>query len=488
MHKYSIFKSLLKTSICLLVFLGLSFEAGSFSVTLKGVGLGRFVGHEEVSRQAIIMTKKLAEKQGYDLSSELLDEMTDIRKRPMGLESVISKNPLVVGNRAADQPDGDGQPVNIRATLGYAPKEIEPSLLKWGGARSFHFTLNEYEAESFKNGKPKPTVAGVTEGDYTYDTPKEACEYARDKITLFTHVGMKALSERAKINSSSRANRVLRKELLRKALFSFGVATHVIQDSFSPSHTFRAPHQELKSVKGSSKKIENFDLVDVCYYDQVIHHIVGGAVKTLKSVATQDWDSADKLILSPEERMKDFVDSSKPCAHRKNDLDDYIWMRTAKQKAMLDSGNWEKLDSEILNDEDVKKSGTSKKIKKMGLLKFCQSERRFSSNSSAFACIKQESRLARTATIKYFMVLLKHIKNIRSAGAGDIALTEDENKKSLETLLMSSLFSGSEIFNSIETYGLNKIMSKGIMRCSKLTDRRYTLKSDGSFNVKNTSK
>jgi hypothetical protein len=440
----------IKASLCLLAALSAP-QLSAFTIYAK-VPLIKdtmFVGHEEISRQSILMMNYLVKEQEMEVGPDILHLMTDLKKLKGGKEAKRTQNPLVLGNRAADDPDQEEWPIDIRRVVGLASKDEVKSTMKDGGFRALHFTRNEYEGvynpEVARKDRVVTTAGKTTDKDLYYDSAQEACMAGRDYITIYSQKGMEYIQE-----SNNQPTKEGKDAKYYQGLFTFGVATHVIQDSFSPSHTYR-----------SSELNESYEIVDVCSYDQKISHVPKVAIAIFKGVYLDKWGQANRKNKSSEEDFQIFSEKpNKACVHGKFDHRDFIWLRLKKQreKLLAQPSSWKTWESEILEKLAIEdKSGEIK-----SRLKYCQDKNKFSNDFTVFYCMKLEARLARTATLKYYMILLDHINEAKKSGKD---LASEEMQAILKINLSRYLYKGSM---PIKTFGINNISKDGIMNCESL--------------------
>jgi len=253
----------------------------------------------------------------------------------------------------------------------------------------------------------------------------ETCTEARDRIFTSTLAGLKYID----------------KKQMDKALFSFGIATHTIQDSFSPSHTFR-------DDKG------NYDIVDICYYDQHIPHAskqIIGMLTQAFHISTKTPESLKKMFPLYQDRWKTFK-NGKACAHLKVDLRDFIWIRNANQLKVAISQEWSRWEAEYWRQHKP-----TKPVKKC-------SANYLTTDKRKHQCLTHEARLARTATTRYLSLLYAYV------------VTTLEKKKPLafesrvKNIFMKRFFDGNA---GIQSYQISKIMPKGVIRCEGLGSQRF---------------
>ena len=97
--------------------------------------------------------------------------------------------------------------------------------------------------------------------------------------------------------------------------------------------------------------------------------------------------------------------------------------------------------------------------------------------------MKHEARLARTATMKYFVLMWQHLirSRINSLSSfhvlNDFAEDSDAPNLELRALLTKQLFEGTPLINNPLDqellYGLEEIMHDGIMRCNSLSQTHF---------------
>ncbi len=574
--------SLARVALALCPLVLLPAVAAAFSVHIAA--LTRSAGHEEISRQAIVLTQDILSRSSETLglkadpiSDELIAQMTNTTRKPWGIELLKLKdqNPLVRGTYAADKPDPDkwNNPRRQRTDYGtdiYRENGFPAGqdLLAWGGARSFHFTLNEmFEATgdfTIAGTSPPPTL----QQPYVYNTGSETCTYAKGRITHFANIALDKLRERAEIELGSRPRGFLegdakkewdrlseeRDRLLRHALFRLGVATHVIQDSFSPSHTFRSPLGGREALDPENNPdYVNFDILDVCYYDQNLAH----AEKTIKnwlSLVVFETPNDDRPGVSDQERdvIPTYLRRAeaanegrvRPCAHGKADLDDHVWYATNVHQEILfhrdglkelsesarakvrESSDWRQWDRDIFfgllrvkgeteeqTEERIRSEirGYLEKEVREGkdrveitgrfdedLQSYCNLFEQKSTELSVFLCMKHEARLARVATVKFFLTVMEHVMEFKASGQEKL-LSKDArgpiSGKTLAQRLEQEFFSGvpdpqrpGKLYDTT-LYGLDQIMPLGTMRCGtdgksgNLRTPRYRQVAEGSFQL-----
>lgn len=346
----------------------------------------------------------------------------------------------------------------------------------------------------------------------------------------------------------------LKTDLLNKSLFRLGVATHTIQDSFSPSHTFRSPVGQIthsfkknrvatttnqtiekenttkafkhiwdvaeladRGAVGSpadanaifDKYYQNYNIIDVCFYDQNLSHIEDHLKEItlgnfLKIQYGKDRES-DYTIVSPTERLGTFLLNQRPCAHGKLDKNDFIWLNSSNQALLLFSQTWWNVESRIWTKQakmlkrireanqtpvldDAGLAEVSDHIKyttelvpimneadrnavnraKASYASLCTDGGFVTDESLAFLCLKHEARLARQATTRFLMTVFDIIK-----GDGT-ATSHSTDRAAIQQKLKSYFFDGNlPADRNTSLYAMDKIMNEGTMKCEGLPNRVF---------------
>ncbi len=209
----------------LLLLVTTSFYAPTFAFTVAvpvknpilpiGFLAGTTSGHEEITRQALVLLNNHLKAKGIsldELSPEILAEKDAGFSGASGLNS---GNSIIRGNYATDLP-------NVLTDHFNLPNWYHMKIGAWNTNPDVQFV------HFLRNIKPGEVLA----------SQQETCIEARNTIIKSTIDG---------INLWHVGN-------IRSALFLVGHASHTIQDSFSRAHTKRSDAEH------------NYDLLNVCYY------------------------------------------------------------------------------------------------------------------------------------------------------------------------------------------------------------------------------
>lgn len=294
------------------------------------VHIGRTSGHEEITRQSLLRTAELLSKIGIDPIRGNEKVLGDLSPRSFGTIGSLTPNRIIAGNFCTDSPKNDNAVFSLLEFWQLADD------INWHNdpdTQVFHF-LRSYKK------------------DGSMVSAKQACIDARSKIQQIAMTGAREYL------SGNREN----------ALFLFGHATHIIQDSFSPAHTRRE--------EGAS----GYALKDVCYYGS-----------------------------EQQARLQGRGIASSACYHETVDLvGDGIWVRTDEQLA--------KTRKEWGKDEKVSRSLTNYQY----------------TDAMKRTHLKHEARLARDATVKFLYLVATDIAAHRRAGIAYTEAEQQKLAKRIE--------------------------------------------------------
>lgn len=214
------------------------------------------------------------------------------------------------------------------------------------------------------------------------------CETTRNKIMINTKEAVASWERAEAYRHAGFKYEKYRVEETRRAMFFLGAASHTIQDSFSPSHTMRG------------SRSDNYDITNICYYGKDLREKLG--------------DHANDL-----------------CYHHTVDTRDGIWIRTDHQLAFARE-NW---DGEAMPSEQCTP-------------KFLTLPLRESAKAS---CLKHEARLARHATIRYFVLIARYLRDRRSHQGGYAMAGGDPNLTELDRRMILEFFYGNTGYSADES-------------------------------------
>ncbi len=435
---------MLKTKWVALGAMGVALASGAYGFTVAPK-IGVLSGHEEITRQAIVWSKDILlsiPELDTDHFRQAVRDMTDLEADFLfGLVGRNSTNPIVRGNYATDNPIHPDEP---RA-------HWEASLSEFFGV-----PVDNWHTDP-RTQAPHALRKTLGEGEHPglglVEPAKDSCYATRDTIFKLTseaaRIWRNLLS--AEIDPHALENRPeFLTELRRKALFFMGSATHVIQDSFSPAHTFRDDSG-------------NNDLMDVCFYDpsELKEGLLRGHVHAQVSVAQGLWITGpiqryiDKLTRETSNRYK----KNLACLHSTYDIRDRIWIRARSELDLAKRNDWANREEEYW--KTAKKIGFIFK-RKPEPVRACD-DNNFSTDEGRHGCLKHEARLARSATIKYLVLMTKSLFELRDALPN---MTDEQIDAFFKDKLDTQLFEGSD--PTISRYGLDQVMPEGILRCHKL--------------------
>jgi hypothetical protein len=198
-------------------------------------------GHEEITRQAIILAKKAADQNHIPISKEITEmAFKNLQPDKFGLIGSEATNPLIQGNYATDFPfTRNDYAVNL------------PDFWKFHDVRSDMDWQNHPRSQQFhflRNHLAKPDSQGsILVGQ------KQSCYSTRNAIIAVTREASLLLRRKTDVNGKI-LSKALRQANLRKSLFFVGHATHMLQDSFSEAHGKRKARKN------------NHDLSEMCYF------------------------------------------------------------------------------------------------------------------------------------------------------------------------------------------------------------------------------
>ena len=192
---------------------------------------------------------------------------------------------------------------------------------------------------------------------------------------------------------------------IEKALFWLGHATHVIQDSFSAAHTqrdWRTPDER------------NSNLKEICYFSKAQYKILANAKQLDKYCYHNDPDLRDIVYIHT----------------------DGAFQRTRSEWPETQVENCNKLASDVFEVPPSKKE----------------------------VCLKDEARLARVATAKYFYLFAEYTHDLQTKPGFD-----DPQYFELSQRLRRRFFEGP--VGGTVSAALDTAMRNGIMRCDLLKNQ-----------------
>lgn len=191
-------------------------QAWAFFISSDTISLGTppDVGHEEITRQALLLVGDLLKKSGNNVLFQDSQMTGDLNPAFAGTIAADEIDVITRGNYATDLPRGSYL-ISLNDYWGF------PSTADWNYpmGQHLHFLRDYLDQQTLTSA---------------YDT----CMIAREKI-------LRASIDAIKLWQSGERNQFL---------FLIGHATHMIQDSFSPAHTIRQSRED------------NNNVVDICYY------------------------------------------------------------------------------------------------------------------------------------------------------------------------------------------------------------------------------
>lgn len=191
-------------------------------------------GHEEITRQAIVLAKDVAKKNNIEVPKLVsLMAFRNLDSEEFGLIGSDALNPLIQGNYATDFPFTKKYVVSLPEYWGF--KDIKEDM-QWQDhpeTQKFHFLRNHLS-------EPNQT-GSILVGQ------RQSCINTRDAIVQVTKEASYYFNKHATSFKAKEVN-------TRKSLFFLGHATHMLQDSFSEAHGRRHDRHQ------------NHDIREVCYF------------------------------------------------------------------------------------------------------------------------------------------------------------------------------------------------------------------------------
>jgi len=443
--------------------------AGAFTVSVGGpiVG-GDTSGHEEVTRQAmrfaynalqdelkskIATSGPDAEPPPDPVPADIMRLLNvDLQPSPQGVNGATTSNPLIYGNYNTDlvqsslpiQGYSTGEfwvryihdPSNFPLPNIFVPASvlehindpgnpwgqmIERSGRRWAGdwqtnpeGQFLHF-LRNYDNDA-------------TSG-YGLVSARDSCVASRQHILNMSRTALASFKEALKDASDGRQSKLI------QAAFYVGMATHTLEDSFSPQHARRGLDQPAFDPKS-----ENFDIRDICYY---------GAPQR-KGLLDQGSTPA-----------------ALPCYHQWYDIGNFT-------KALSDLNDGAMGDEIWIMSKDQLDLATrywapwQDGARLRGKISWFRSHVR-PNEAEDEQELRHEPRLARTATARYLYLLVK----LLAAGAGP---------DQVEKVLMARLFEGTIATRRVSGE-IKEMMPAGVMRCGLLDDKPVRRPANGKIIV-----
>lgn len=299
---------------------------------------GVLSGHEEITRQAMVLVRQVTPRKKFEIIAPAFGLMGDLDPKTLGTAGSRTTNLVINGNFATDWP--------VHSIPKYAA-----DLKKFWNIRddlSLHTNPNLQIMHFLRNGRPDGGVMGAY----------KVCTLGREMIRAITIEGIRSW---------------LKKDYPR-AVFFFGHATHVLQDSFSSAHTLR----DMSA---------NSEIIDHCYYG-------GPQRKALQKIGK------DK----------------KYCYHKPIDPGDLIWLNAVHYEetkkfweprgekvsaCFLGLDNKEGLEGMIAQVRNVIRTKEKPRIVELEELEH-QRE----------SCLSHQARLAKYVTAKYLYLILDYLYDL----------------------------------------------------------------------------
>ncbi|MCB0421618.1 MAG: hypothetical protein KDD61_11515 [Bdellovibrionales bacterium] len=311
------------------------------------------------------------------------------------------------------------------------------------------------------------------------------------------------------------------------ALFYIGHATHILQDSFSPAHTDRGTFDDDFSIQKSRRerraylsRTEDSDInysaldlssriQDICYYPQKFMSGLVNSSSHLVTIATSTVQvlpqTTEALLFGDFQQKQERKQEGKICLHDTFDYSDSIWLRSNTQWKRAELYGWDQLDAQMyeiiqadrswkrkiwdgglkgivrsgqkvvrgvvgntagLAVKDVPDTDPTEKYD-TGIIKKCDSNY-FTTEKGKFRCLNHESRLARSATVKFLVAVARHLWSQEQLAKS--------SRKAMDTRLDElDLFLNEKVFNGnsgINNFALKNILPEGIFQCQKLDNQQ----------------
>lgn len=324
---------------------------GSLSAVKKSLNHvhrhANLTGHEEITRQAIILAKEVASKNNISVPKVIASKVfNNLKPEQFGLVGSEATNPLIQGNYATDFPFTKKFIVNLPEFWKFKGMTDNMQWQDHPKTQKFHFLRNHLQA-------PDET-GSILVGQ------RQSCEATRNAITLATKQA--SLYFRKEATSPEEKD-----ENVRKSLFFLGHATHMIQDSFSEAHGRRERLDESpfsKALRPAQKR--NHDIQEICYFGFNL--------------------DAVQNPLGHKTRLNS-------CHHSAMEIvRDGIWIRDSHSRNRVHS-EWPE---EVVIDDDVREI---QRCARNYSMKMMDTEK----------CLKHTPRLARTATAKYLLAMMTYM-------------------------------------------------------------------------------
>ncbi|MFK8137310.1 MAG: hypothetical protein AB8E15_03025 [Bdellovibrionales bacterium] len=450
-----------------ILLLGLSQSAHSFTVTFESpVGdLSRTSGHEEITRQSIIMAQSILKADSSVADTEFLlgTHMTDLEEVLDGTSGPDALNPIIRGNYATDVPDEKSRYSTSFGSPGWEKKKKKvnnvPNSIDWHtnpDGQNIHFLRNfsgtelESAYSACMGGRKRIENASLKSlkmwANYLvqFGSAEKSATQLMQSIAQFKKAGKDTKRLEKALRDLERSIAPDRVKIQRKSLFLMGHATHVLQDSFSPAHSIR-------STKG------NFDIQDVCYYDP--RGMGGGGGKAaiphfdagLKTILSKSIDKMTQMFRDIWAGQEARDDSKLVCLHNTFDIRDGIWSRTHDHKHQLQDSKWD--ESELL---ETLNHSSKKSIDACVGYDFVDGRK--------VSCLKHDARLARNATARYLVFMAKSADQMRQKIAENPRAREKDlfNSQAILKSLKKNVFEGNM---QVSQFSLKNVMPRGILRC-----------------------
>ena len=207
-------------------------------------------GHEEITRQAIILAVSAAKTNNIKIPQEIsLMAFQNLQPDKFGLIGSEATNPLIQGNYATDFPfTRKDYVVNIPKYWKFNDVQDDMDWQNHAKTQKFHF-LRDHLSKPDSRGS---MLVGQ----------RKSCIATREAIIKVTKEA--SLLMRTKTNARGTALLPAERQAnVKKALFFIGHATHMLQDSFSEAHGKRKTRRS------------NHDLSEMCYFgfdDDIFRH------------------------------------------------------------------------------------------------------------------------------------------------------------------------------------------------------------------------
>lgn len=505
-------KKLIATTLAITVPL----TSGAFTVSLNpnhlhiGEFKGKSAGHEEITRQSLLIALDAVRRSVKYPLSPLEDEVLrqGLENERWGTLGYAVPNPVIRGNHSNDIPGTPNYSIvpeylnhipfllkSTAVTTNKTTKYLKPENLR---VRSFWMWYNlESEFANLKTLSKSARKAREEEvkrnmggnWDYNYEfqsahslrdtvmekdgktfraltSSRATCERTRSYIHNLAILAVKNLNKASSLLAESDATRNsakskhLRssaKDYTYQAFFQIGQASHSLQDSFSAAHTVREG--------------ENYDIKDICVYGDSYK-------KMLNSNAGKTCYHFEYVPAEPGIRNLAKKGVEGVVSYREGDMHDSIWIR-GEEDAPKKFPNY----VQTLERWGHKKGAKGQVVEHKEEVNLTSISNTFIEEVSAkWANMKDEARMARTATAKYVYVILEYLSDVRNG-----YIEDDQNYSLLSNRLNAQFFDGSpqrlqnpvwiadsgyvdKRPNIVHVAPIKDIMKDGVFRCGQLSN------------------